>query len=169
MAPAAPAPITLYRIGADTPSYGADDRSGAGTRKTGGRWNRPDTAVLYTASTRALTCLETLIHLAPTGSFPFHRYLVEFLVPPASWARRTVFDPVAHVGWDALPAGWVSLDWGTAWIQGGATLVAEVPSVIVPEETNCLLNPAHPEMAAVIVRKIRRWHYDPRLASGGGR
>lgn len=163
--PASPDPVVLFRISADTPSYRADDRSGAGAKKTGGRWNRPDTAALYSAPTRALAFLETLVHLAPAGPFPFNRYLVELLVPRASWDRRTVFNHAKNVGWDALPAGLVSLDWGTAWLRGGSTLVAEVPSVIVPEEANYLLNPEHPDMAAVGIRKIRRWTYDPRLVS----
>jgi RES domain-containing protein len=154
----------LYRIGADTPTYGADDRSGAGAKKTGGRWNRPETAMLYTSGSRALACLETLVHLAPGGAFPFNRYLVEFEVPTAEWMQRTVFDPDAHIGWDARPPGLVSLDWGTAWAASGATLLAEVPSVIVPEETNVLLNPAHAAMRKVVVRKRRRWHYDARLS-----
>ena len=150
--------LPLYRIAADTPAYAADDRTGAGALKTGGRWNRPDTAMLYTASSRALACLETVVHLAP-----FNRYLVEFLVPTEIWKRRTVCDPAVHVGWDALPAGIVSLQWGTTWVQGMTTLLAEVPSSIVPEEANCLINPAHPDMNAVVVRKVRRWTYDPRL------
>ena len=156
-------PVTLYRIAAETSKYSADDRSGAGAKKSGGRWNHPDTAVLYAAPSRALTCLETLVHLAPAGSWPFNRYLVEITVPHESWVRRTLFDPAAHVGWDALPAGLASLNWGTEWARGMTTLIAEVPSVVVPEEPNYLINPEHPEMSDVFVRKVRRWNYDPRL------
>ncbi|HEY0929643.1 MAG TPA: RES family NAD+ phosphorylase [Gemmatimonas sp.] len=159
----AAAPVTLFRIAADTPAYGADDRTGAGAKKTGGRWNRPDTAVIYAAPSRALACLETLVHVAPAGAWPFNRYLVEVIVPYASWMSRTIFNPASHVGWDALPAGLVSLDWGTSWARDMTALIAEVPSVIVPEEPNYLLNPMHPDMKAVTVRKVRRWTYDPRL------
>jgi len=158
-----PGGVCLYRIAQDTPSYGADDRSGVGAKTTGGRWNRPDTALLYTATTRALACLETMVHLAPGGAFPFNRYLVEVEVPAAAWAHRVVFDAGKFVGWEAEPPGIVSLVWGTAWAADGTSLLAEVPSVIVPEESNVLLNPAHPEMAAVLVRKVRRWLYDSRL------
>lgn len=160
-----PGGVRLYRIAQDTPTYEADDRSGAGAKMTGGRWNRPDTALLYTATTRALAGFETLVHLAPGGMFPFNRYLVEVEVPAAAWAHRVVFDAAdaAFVGWDAEPPGRVSLAWGTTWAADGTSLLAEVPSVIVPEESNVLINPAHPEMSAVIVRKVRRWLYDPRL------
>lgn len=159
----AAAPVTLFRIAADTPSYAADDCTGAGAKKTGGRWNRPDTPVIYAAPSRALACLETLVHLAPAGAWPFNRYVVEITLPRATWERRTVFNPASNVGWDAIPAGLVSLDWGTRWLREMSALLAEVPSVIVPEEPNYLINPMHPDMAVVGVRKVRRWTYDPRL------
>lgn len=156
------ATVTLYRIAVDTPDYEADDRAGAGAKVAGGRWNRPGTALLYTSTSRPLACLETLVHLGRT-SFPFNRYLVEVIVPADAWVARTRFDPTAHVGWDAEPPGKVSLDWGEGWVRGGTTLLAEVPSVIVPEDANVLVNPAHPDHARVALRKVRRWLYNHRL------
>jgi RES domain-containing protein len=38
-----------------------------------------------------------------------------------------------------------------------------VPSVIVPEETNVLINPLHPDSIGITARKVRKWVYDPRL------
>jgi len=73
-----------------------------------------------------------------------------------------VFDAAVQVGWDALPPGRVSIAWGTAWAQGGASCVAEVPSVVVPEEANLLINPRHPDARRIRARKLRRWLYDPR-------
>jgi RES domain-containing protein len=46
-----------------TPAYTADDLSGAGAKITGGRWNRDGVPVIYTASSPALACLETVVHL----------------------------------------------------------------------------------------------------------
>jgi hypothetical protein len=57
----------------------------------------------------------------------------------------------------------VSLDWGTSWVVGSSRLLAEVPSVIVPEESNILINPRHPNAAALGARKVRKWEYDARL------
>lgn len=162
-APAALPPVLLYRIATDTPDYAADDRDGTGAKRAGGRWNRPGTALLYAATSRPLACLETLVHLARRTPFPFNRYLVEVAVPGEAWAARTVFDPGAHVGWDVEPPGTVSLDWGDGWARGRRTLLAAVPSVVVPEDANVLVNPAHPDHARVVVRKVRRWLYNPRL------
>ncbi len=159
-------PVTLWRIASDTPDYGADDASGEGARRTGGRWNRKGTAMLYAGSTRALACLEVLAHLS-SKPMPLNRYLVRFEVPDEIWAARTVFDSeaAASAGWDAEPAGLVSLDWGTGWAAALASVLAEVPSVIVPEESNVLLNPRHPAAARVRIRKGRKWLFDPRLGS----
>ena len=161
---AARAPL-LFRIATDTPLWRADDRSGAGAKRSGARWNHPGTPMLYASTSRALACLETLVHLARTA-FPFNRCLIELEVPAEAWAARAVFEPAAHVGWDAVPHGLVSLDWGTAWARSGTSLLAEVPSALVAEESNVLLNPAHADMARVVMRRVRKWTYDPRLFEG---
>jgi RES domain-containing protein len=153
----------LWRIATDTPDYGSDDLTGKGAELTGGRWNRKGTPLLYTSPSIALTCLETLVHLGGADALPMNRYLVELTVPQALWDARTRFDASAHVGWDAEPAGLVSLDWGTEWAQSLTALVAEVPSIVVPEESNVLLNPRHPAARQLVARKVRRWTYDRRL------
>jgi RES domain-containing protein len=155
--------ISLWRISSDTPNYTADDRSGKGAEMTGGRWNRVGTPTIYASATRALACLETIVHLAGEDALPLNRYLVEITVPVKLWNQRATFAATDHVGWDALPAGRVSLDWGTAWLRGCTSLLAEVPSVIVPEEANIVINPWHAAIALLQFKKIRKWQYDQRL------
>lgn len=154
--------VTLWRIGTDTPSYEAHDLSGKGAEISGGRWNRPGTPLVYAASSRALACLETVVHLG-SASLPLNRYLVAIQVPNELWKAADTLDPAAHVGWDALPAGKVSLDWGEQWARSGRSLIARVPSVIVPEELNLLINPRHPDAHRLRATKQRRWLYDGRL------
>ena len=123
--------------------------------------------VCWTASTsRALACLETLVHLGAAG-LPLNRYLVEIRVPESDWSSRTIFEPKRHVGWDAEPPGLVSLEWGNDWSSTGSSLLAQVPSVVVPEEANVLINSRHPHARAVRARKLRRWSYDARLRAEG--
>ena len=83
--------IVLWRIGVDTAFYTADDLSGKGAEKTGGRWNRPGLPVAYAASSIALAALETVVHLhlenqdyvpQPFLLFPYvQRFLLYFLHP----------------------------------------------------------------------------------------
>ncbi|HVS77374.1 MAG TPA: RES family NAD+ phosphorylase, partial [Steroidobacteraceae bacterium] len=67
----------IWRIAPDTPDYVSDDLLGKGAERTGGRWNRKGTPMLYCSSTIALACLETLVHLSGGDPVPLNRYLVE--------------------------------------------------------------------------------------------
>lgn len=159
----------VWRIAPDTADYQADDLSGKGAERTGGRWNRKSQAMLYCSSTIALACLETLVHLAGGDALPLNRYLVKIVIPPAAWRDRTVLEATRHVGWDCEPPGMVSLDWGGEWAGSRRSLVAEVPSVIIPEESNVLINPHHRDAQRLRAQKIRRWTYDPRLGRTANR
>ena len=154
--------VFLWRIATDTPDYTADDMSGAGAKKTGGRWNRIGNPVLYTSPSIALACLETVVHLG-VSALPLNRFLVRLEVPDAVWAKRITLSP-APVGWEAEPAGAVSLDAGDHWLASRDSALLLVPSVIVPEEFNVLVNPLHSDSATLIVTKMRQFRYDARLA-----
>ncbi len=155
-------PVYAWRIAADTPDYGSDDLSGEGARLAGGRWNRAGTPLAYWASSRSLACLEALVNLGQSP-IPLNRYLVEIEIPDDVWTHRETFDRQVGIGWDALPAGLVSLDWGTSWANESRCAVAVVPSVVVPEEWCLLVNPRHPENARLTARKLRRWTFDFRF------
>jgi RES domain-containing protein len=123
--------------------------------------------MLYTAGTIALACLETLVHLK-VDNLPLNRYLTSITVPPAVWRKTTALvDPAKHVGWDALPAGMVSLELGEEWVRSKASVLAVVPSVIVPREFNVLVNPEHPDIAKLKVTRHEKWSYDHRLMNRG--
>jgi len=154
---------TLWRIATDTPAYGSNDLSGKGAETTGGRWNKKGTPLLYTSGSIALACLETIVHLGGFWPLPLNRYLVRIYVPDEAWEARVMFDPSINIGWDALPEGLVSIDWGTNWAISAASLLAQVPSVVVPEEPNIIINPKHPGASTLVATKLRRWTYDARM------
>lgn len=158
---------TVWRIATDTKDYEADDLSGTGARITGGRWNDTGVAMVYSSTSRALACLETIVHLN-AGGLPLNRYLVEIEIPDRVWAAAQVKTAGSlAVGWDAKPCGRVSIAFGSAWAAARSSALLLVPSVIVPEEVNVLMNPAHPDAAGITARKVRKWLYDPRLTRGG--
>lgn len=155
--------VTLWRIAVDAPQYTADDITGAGAKATGGRWNREGRSVLYTSTSVALACLETVVH-SKMGSLPMNRYLVRIDLPLKAWSARVEHTAQSlPVGWDALPEGRVSLDLGGDWLAAGESPILVVPSVIVPEEQNVLINPQHALCRGIAARKVRRCLYDPRL------
>lgn len=154
----------VWRLATDTPTYEADDLSGAGAKATGGRWNEVGMPMLYTSSSIALACLETIVHLN-AGGLPLNRYLVAVDIPDQVWAgARQEAGTSLKIGWDAEPAGRVSIRLGSEWIASRASAVLVVPSAIIPEEFNVLINPQHPDSTAITAAKVRRWLYDPRLA-----
>ncbi len=91
------------------------------------------------------------------------RYRVDISMPLEAWASATDFDPAITVGWDAEPAGRVSLDWGDGWARSGKSLLARVSSVIVPEEFNVLVNPRDAAIGTLRAHELRRWLYDYRF------
>lgn len=155
--------VSLWRIATDAREYEADDLSGKGAEKSGGRWNRPGLPVVYSASTIALACLETFVHLN-AGGLPLNRTLVRIEVPDALWAARDRLRlQDLRVGWNALPESKVSLDIGDAWLKNGTSAILEVPSAIVPEESVLLINPANSRASEIRAFKIRPWIYDGRM------
>ncbi|MBO9102196.1 MULTISPECIES: RES family NAD+ phosphorylase [unclassified Rhizobium] len=154
-----------WRIAADTPDYEADDLTGTGAKVTGGRWNAPGFALLYCAENISLAAMETLVHFA-ASSLPLNRYLVRIDIPQALWDASERLDAkTAPVGWDALPAGRASLAYGSTWLAERRSACLFVPSVIVSDESNVLVNPLHPDARKISATKVRRWLYDSRLKS----
>ncbi|CAK0780918.1 Prs ADP-ribosylating toxin [Gammaproteobacteria bacterium] len=134
----------VWRIATDTPTYTANDLTGAGAKATGGRWNSKGNAVLYCAGTIALANLETVVHLGASG-LPLNRYLVRIDIPDAVWAaRRELTHVTAPVGWDVLPPGRVSIEYGDTWLAGLDSAVLCVPSIVVPENGTSLSIPCIP-------------------------
>lgn len=153
--------MAIWRIAAVTPSYGADDLSGAGAQLTGGRWNSAGVPVVYCSENISLALLETIAHLR-TGSLPLNRYLVKVDIPDDIWSARHILQP-PPVGGDAQPRGLPSIQAGDAWCRAAQTALLQVPSVIVPDECNFLLNPRHPTAARIVATTLKKWLYDARF------
>ena len=158
--------MILWRIASETRQYGAADLSGAGAAAKPGRWNAIGEAVLYAAPTIAMAVLETAAHIDDAG-VPQNRFVVRIDVPEKMWrARITLGVDALPVTWTAIPAGRASVGVGSRWIREGASVLLEVPSVIVPEETVVALNATHPEIERLKATVVRRFDY-PRLFRGG--
>jgi RES domain-containing protein len=151
----------IWRIAVEAPAYAANDLSGAGAKLTGGLWNSIGTPMVYCSANIALAALETLSFIR-TGSLPFNRYLIRIEVPDDIWEMREAPNPLP-ANWDAVPSGLTSRMAGDDWIASGRTPLLEVPSVIIPDECNILINPLHPAVARITATTVRRWAHDPRF------
>jgi RES domain-containing protein len=151
--------MRLWRIAAETRRYAADDLSGAGAAKYPGRWNDAGQAVVYAAETIALAVLETAAHIDDAG-LPLNRFVVAIDVPDEIWsARETLVVKALPPNWEAIPAGSATVRIGSAWLTEARSAMLVAPSVIVPEESICLVNPAHPDAEGVRATAIRLFHY----------
>lgn len=135
--------------------------NGEGVRLAGGRWNTEGRPLVYASSTLALAALEYLVHVDP-ADVPGDLVAMGIELPPrASTARVHVEDLPAD--WNRVPDHPACLGVGDAWATGERTLALRVPSALVPEEENVLLNPRHPDAARLEVVRERRFAFDPRL------
>jgi len=127
------------------------DLTGEGARRYGGRWNQPGRPMVYAASSAALAVLEVRVHLdLPPDLLPDDYVLLTI----------DMRDLVAE-GVTALPADPAAF--GDAWLRDQRSALLQVPSLIVPESLNLLLNPAHPAAARASIVATRRFVFDRRL------
>ena len=110
----------------------------------------------------SLAAWETRAHFGRGASLPWNRYLVQVDVPDDVWAAREVLMRPPAIGWDAIPEGLVSRASGSVWLNSGRTALLAVPSVIIVEEDNVLINPVHPDAKRITAIKVRRFVYDHR-------
>jgi len=139
------------------------DRAGTGARLAGGRWSSKGVSVLYFAATRSLASLEIFVHLEP-----------EDLPEPLSAISVDLPDEI-FTGRAARTAGGLPPNWrrypapsalqaiGDAWVKAATSAVLELPSAIIPGESNYLLNPSHPDFEKLTWNEPERFEFDPRM------
>lgn len=65
--------------------------------------------------------------------------------------------------WRQYPSPKSLADIGNAWIEGRETAVLAVPSAVIPQELNYLLNPAHADFAKIRIHGGEPFAFDPRM------
>jgi len=113
--------------------------AGEGGLRASGRWHTRGRRVVYCAQSAAAALLEALVHLEiEIDRLPRQYRLLKLVAPDDLRMER--------VSPDALPRNWVTRTdltrpIGDDWLQRGAAPLLSVPSAIVPETFNVLLNP----------------------------
>jgi RES domain-containing protein len=134
--------------------------SGEGARIYGGRWNSKGVAVIYTAGSLALASLEMIVNL------PAPKLLQKYVRIPARINPDLVLDLPEEVlpgDWNSRPIAPSTRVIGDQWIKEQHSAILKVPSIVVPEEYNYLLNPAHPDFVNIRIGKPVAYYFDPRL------
>jgi RES domain-containing protein len=138
--------------------------SGEGTRLVGSRWTHQGLAGVYTSESIALAILESLAHMEVSHPPPH-------VIIPADLPGDMVIEEVdpgqLSSDWYVTPALPLLRDIGTDWLRSQRTAVLKVPSAIVNDESNYLLNPLHPEFARISIGEARNFTFDGRLWRSG--
>ncbi|WP_022664433.1 RES family NAD+ phosphorylase [Desulfospira joergensenii] len=132
--------------------------NGIGAKKAGGRWNSPGTSMVYTAQSLSLATLELTVHLPSVDLLKGYKCVSITFNDSCITAS-----PTLPVGWDMHPPGPASQLYGDQWILNGKSAVLEVPSVVIPGESNYLINPIHSDFADMNIGSPVDYPYDPRL------
>ena len=135
--------------------------TGEGARRNSGRWHRTGVAVIYTATSLSLAALEVLVHfdhdLIPLG---FVAFAVDI---PSTIRLQRLTDRQLPANWRTLPAPDETKDLGTKWSKSRKTVGLVVPSALVPQEQNVLLNPTQPDFSRLRIGAPEPFAFDPRL------
>jgi RES domain-containing protein len=150
--------MLLYRITRD--AYA--DLTGNGSRLYGGRWNSAGKQMVYLASSRSLAILEALAHLSPTN-MPDDYCMMIIEVPDNSFVEIDINQLPKQ--WHEYPEPNILKQIGNQFLAQMKKLLLKVPSVIVKEEYNYLLNPLHVDAGNVKMISKQPFSFDTRLLS----
>lgn len=127
--------------------------TGEGARLVAGRWNSPGRPLVYTSESLALCLAECLVHIP--GRLPTNYVAFKISIPDDSVEAA----PDAARQHDLE----VTRGFGDTWISKARTLVLRVPSAVLPDSYNVLLNPLHPRAGEVRVVTQQPFQFDLRL------
>ena len=147
--------MILHRL---TAGKYAHDISGEGSRIYGGRFNPIGLATLYTSENISLCILEILVRASKTTS-PDNYTLISIEITD---------NGISKIQLKKLKKGWQhDLDYtqgiGEDFLKENQSFCLEVPSAIVPQENNFLLNPLHPDFKKVKILSTELLELDKRL------
>ena len=134
---------------------------GEGARIYGGRWNRQGTAVVYASQSLALAALEFFVNL--DKDVEIREYVATAIDIGDEERIDRVLRSELPKGWRGYPGPAAIQDLGTDWATKLQSPVLAVPSVIIPSESNYLLNPAHPNFRRFRIRKPEPFDFDVRM------
>lgn len=153
--------MIVYRI--ERKKYLQTTITGTGASMTSGfRWNSKNTKLVYTAESRALATLEVAVHLDLAEDLPRDRYYVEIDIPNNLVILEVKVEDLP-AGWDSNPPSKITQAIGDDFVIQNNAAVLKVPSSIIPQEYNYLINPNHPDIRKIKVIKEIPMIFDSRF------
>lgn len=153
--------MKLFRI--EREKYLETTLEGIGAALTEGyRWNSLNTYLVYTAESRALATLEVSVHLDLSEDLPTDRYYIEIDIPDDIPILEIEIGNLPD-GWDSKPPTLETQYIGDDFVKEKYAAVLKVPSSIVQQEFNYLINPNHPDTKKISVISFTPFKFDSRI------
>ena len=141
--------------------YASSPFDGEGAYRYGGRWSSPGTRLCYTSEHQSLALLEYFVHLDKDDP-PADLVIARAEVPHGLARERVEADELPRNWREAVaPAQLARV--GDDFVRRGEHCLLAVPSVVAPEENNCLINPEHPDFKRIVMSGVAPVNYDPRM------
>jgi len=151
--------MDVYRISS---ALYIKDLTGLGPKTYGGRWNYRGIPAIYTSETRALAALEFLVHVRTRTA---DNLRIATISIPVGIIPRELRIETLPKGWRDHPPPFKLTEMGTDWLKSLKSLLLRVPSAVIPNEFNIIINPMHKDMKYVKISHIEDFIYDKRLQS----
>ncbi len=125
------------------------------------RWNFNGEKVIYTSSSRSLACLENVVH--SSGELLQKKYGVMIIYLPDEVSIEKVNQTDLSQYWNRRARPMECQKKGSKWLKEGKTLILQVPSAIINQETNFIINVNHSEFAKVKIIDVETFPFDQRI------
>lgn len=145
-------------------AHAATAFSGIGNKKAGSRWVPEGELAVYTSEHASTAVLENLVHMDPSH-FRNNYVLIAADIPDALAMDVVSVESLAP-DWQTRYEDEALQQVGKDWIDRGESAVLIVPSAVMPQEQNQLLNPLHPDFAKIVIDEPEDFRFDGRLVTG---
>lgn len=149
--------MIVYRVGST--KY-ASDLGGIGARINGGRWNLAGVDCLYTSESRALAVLEYTVNV---NMYSIPRALSITTIDTGKISFRELMESELPGDWKRSPAPASTQNFGSDLLKKAAQAILKLPSSVIPNEFNFILNPIHADFRKVRILDVSDFVYDIRI------
>ena len=125
------------------------------------KWNSKDIKMIYTAQSRALACLENVVHRSSKGLQNNFRVMQIFV--PDDIVLKEVKETDLITGWKEFDKMPYTQSLGDRWIREAKSAVLKIPSAIVSGDSNYLINPGHKDFQKVKLLRTEPFEFDGRI------
>lgn len=149
--------MIVYKVGKTKFSK---DLTGEGARLYGGRWNHILTPCIYTSESRALAVLEYTVNVN-IDDIPRSLSITKFEIPDLGIQELTIAELPGN--WTESPAPASTKDFGTNFLTLMIAPIIKIPSAVIKQEFNFILNPKHVAAKTFKILDVEDFVYDVRI------